>query len=176
MRSRTSRPELRTAPPPSPTSASLRSTGPQPSPSAAAPSSVASWVRRSCGSLPRPPCGGWSARPACYWPCVWRPADWGGPIRIGECAPRSVPTEQVVDRVAARAGDDVAVVAVEQLVRRAPEAGAGAELDGGDGDVERVDEASVEELADGVGAAAEPDVLAVGRGEGLLQHLRGRAV
>ena len=60
-------------------------------------------------------------------------------------------------------GTLVEVEAVEQLVGGVPEAFAAAELDGRDGDVHRVDEVGVEELADGGHAAAEAHVLAVGR-------------
>ena len=57
-----------------------------------------------------------------------------------------------------------------------PEALARSEVDRGEGDVQRVDEVGLEELADDGGAAAEAYVLPVGRRLGLLQRLGRRGV
>ena len=85
--------------------------------------------------------------------------------------PVSSPPEQVV-RHSARAGHDVEVEPVEQLVRRLPQPRSGAELDRGDRDVQGVDEVGVEELPDGGRPAAEPDVLALRGLLGLLEDGR----
>ena len=68
------------------------------------------------------------------------------------------------------------VVPVEELVGRVPEAFAAAEVDGRHGDVQGVDEIGVEELADGLDAAAEAHVLAVGGGLRLGERVGGRGV
>src|SRR5207244_11078552 len=84
-----------------------------------------------------------------------------GVERWGACfIPLLAPEDEVGD--AAGAGHGVAVESVEQIVRRTPEAHAAAELDRRDGDVERVDQVGIEELADDRGSAAETHVLAVG--------------
>src|SRR3546814_5580262 len=77
---------------------------------------------------------------------------------------------------AARTEDDVDVEAVAQLVGGLPQALAAPQLDGGHGDVHRVDEVGVEELADRGDAAAEPHVLAVRRLLRLAQRLIGRGI
>ena len=78
---------------------------------------------------------------------------------------RSSPPEQVV-RHPARAGHHLVVEPIVELIRRLPQSRAGADLYvRGDRHMQGVDEIGVEELPDGRGPAAEPDVLA---GSGLL--------
>src|SRR5918994_3920842 len=93
-----------------------------------------------------------------------QPASCGGDLSEGRsrrlCAVRLPVPEQKV-RHPAGAGHGVEVEAVEQLVVGVPEAFALAELDRRYGDVHRVDEVGVEELADGRDTATEAHVLAV---------------
>ncbi len=70
---------------------------------------------------------------------------------------------------ATRTRHDVVVEAVVQLVGRVPQTRAGPDLDGGDGDVQRVDEIGVEELPDDGRPAPEADVLPSGGLACLLQ-------
>lgn len=112
-----------------------------------------------------------TARGATRRPASGQPRKAKQPVGAGP-EDRSLSPEQVV-RHPARAGNDLQVEPVQQLIGGLPEPYSGTELHRRDRHMHGVDEVGVEKLSDGGAPAAEPDVLALRRLPGLLQD-RGR--